>query len=425
MNVADLARESDVSRLASKVHGIARNQLFKRLPMLKNVRLTVIEGNEKQQFGDTSGKPITVTIFQPEAYSYIAFGGSAGAGESYFLGLWDTDDLVGLIRAMVGTEGLLRDINQGFSNITQQAYTVRHWLNRNSKKGGRENIQAHYDLGNDFFETFLDPSMMYSCAVYPKPTASLEEAQFEKLDRICRKLALKPGDEVVEIGTGWGGFAIHAATHYGCNITTTTISDEQFALAKERITAAGLDEKITVLKNDYRDLTGKYDKLVSIEMIEAVGDKFLNTFFEKCADLLKPDGLMLLQVITCPDQHYKNYLKRVDFIQRFVFPGGCLPSQARMSSAVLDNTDLNTIHSEDLAPHYAKTLNEWRVRLTANRNKLSAAGYNMRLLRLWDFYLASCEAGFTERMTGLMQIVFMKPDARPESYLPDLQPLPV
>ncbi len=425
MNVADLARDSDVSPLAKRFHTLAKSQLFKRLPKLRNVNLTVVEGNERQQFGDASGKPITVTIYQPEAYSYIAFGGSAGAGESYFLGLWDVDDLVGLIRAMVGTEGLLRDINNGFSAASQQLYAASHWLKKNNKKGSRQNIQAHYDLGNDFFETFLDPSMMYSCAVYPKPEASLEDAQYEKLDRICRKLALSADDHVVEIGTGWGGFAIHAAKNYGCKVTTTTISDQQFALATERVQAAGLEDKITVLKNDYRDLTGKFDKLVSIEMIEAVGDKFLNTFFKKCADLLKPDGLMLLQVITCPDQDYKTYLKRVDFIQRFVFPGGCLPSLARMSSAVLENTDLNTIHQEDLAPHYAKTLNEWRIRLTANRSTLSAIGYDLRLLRLWDFYLASCEAGFTERMTGLTQMMFMKPNARPESYLPDLTPLPV
>lgn len=424
MNVAATAEQRQTSKSAQLLSNTARKLLFKHLSCLEGVHLKVSEPDgTKLSFGDkTAKKVINATIYNKTAYSYIAFGGSAGAGESYFLSLWDTDDLVGLIRALMHQPQMLQDLERGVTRWVQAGYRLTHRLHSNSVAGGRKNIEAHYDLGNDFFETFLDKRMLYSCAVYPNAQASLDDAQLEKIDRICRKLNLRPEDHLLEIGTGWGAMAIHAAQQYGCQVTTTTISAEQYAHTEAEIKRLGLEDKITLLSMDYRKLTGQYDKLVSIEMIEAVGDKYLDSYFTQCAQLLKPDGLMLLQAITAKDQGYENYLTRVDFIQRFVFPGGCLPSLTRISNALAGKTDMTLLHQEDLAPHYARTLAEWNKRLNDNQDKLKQAGYEERLLRLWDFYLSSCEAGFTERTTGLVQMLMMKPAARPVPYLPDFQP---
>jgi cyclopropane-fatty-acyl-phospholipid synthase len=287
-----------------------------------------------------------------------------------------------------------------------------HWLNRNSQAGSRRNIEAHYDLGNEMFELFLDPTMMYSCAYYPDSKASLDQAATAKLQRICEKLQLSETDHVVEIGTGWGGFAIYAATHFGCKVTTTTISKQQYEIARQRVIAAGLEDKVTLLMEDYRDLQGAYDKLVSIEMIEAVGPQYLETYFTKCSTLLKPDGIMLIQAITIQDQFYDQAIKSVDFIQRYIFPGGFIPSVTAISNAVKNATDTRLFQMEDIGPHYATTLRDWRKNFFNNIEQIKALGYSDQFIAMWEFYLCYCEGGFLERTLGTSHLVFVKPDNR-------------
>jgi len=291
---------------------------------------------------------------------------------------------------------------------------IFHAFNRNTRQGSRKNIAAHYDLGNEFYALWLDPTMMYSAAYFDTDSTTLDEAAVAKLDRICRKLDLSEQDSVIEIGTGWGGFAIHAARHYGCHVTTTTISKEQHDYAKQAIRDAGLEDRITLLFQDYRDLTGRFDKLVSIEMIEAVGHEYHDTFFRKCCELLKPEGQMLLQAITIADQRYDTYKKGVDFIKRYIFPGGCLTSVTDMSRTLTAHTDMRVIHLEDIGSHYATTLRHWHDRFFARIDQVREMGYSDSFVRMWQFYLAYCESAFVERAIGDVQMLIMKPGARRE-----------
>jgi len=278
--------------------------------------------------------------------------------------------------------------------------------------GSRKNILAHYDLGNDFYALFLDETMTYSCAIFEQENSSLKQASEAKYDRICRKLQLAAGDRVIEIGTGWGGFAVHAARNYGVQVTTTTISDEQHQFARQRIKAAGLEDRITLLKKDYRDLSGKFDKLVSIEMIEAVGHQYLPIFFRTCSRLLKDDGIMALQAITIGDQIFDRHKRTVDFIKRYIFPGSCIPSITAISIALAKATDLRLVHLEDITPHYARTLREWRRRFFTNIKKVRALGFSDTFVRMWEYYLCYCEGGFAERYLGDVQMLFVKPLCR-------------
>jgi cyclopropane-fatty-acyl-phospholipid synthase len=292
-----------------------------------------------------------------------------------------------------------------------------NWLRRNTRTGSKRNIADHYDLSNDFFAAMLDPTMTYSSGVFLTSTSTLAEASAEKYDRICRKLLLTPNDHVLEIGTGWGGFALHAAKHYGCQVTTTTISQEQHAFAATRIREALLEDRITLLSDDYRDLHGHYDKLVSIEMIEAVGEKFLPEYFSKCSELLKPEGMMLLQAITIPDFRYDRYRKSVDFIQRYVFPGGFLPSIGAIGDGISRSTDFRFFHAEDFGSHYARTLFLWRRNFWENIDKVRSLGFDERFIRTWHYYLCYCEAGFRERQIGVSQLLLAKPACRREPLL--------
>ena len=298
-------------------------------------------------------------------------------------------------------------------------YQLAHRLNRNTKRGSRKNIAAHYDLGNDFFKLFLDETMMYSSGIYETPESTLFDASTAKIERICQKLRLSPQDHLLEIGTGWGGFALHAARNFGCKVTTTTISREQYELATRRIADAGLSDRVTVVMEDYRDLKGQYDKLVSIEMIEAVGHEFFDTYFQCCSRILKPDGLFVLQGITIADQLYQGYIRRVDFIQRYIFPGGCLPSVTHVCDVLTRSTDLRLTHLEDFAVHYAKTLRDWRARFFNRIDEVKQLGFDDRFIRMWDYYLCYCEGAFLERNCGLVQMVFAKPGCR--SNLIDVQ----
>ena len=361
----------------------AARAVLARLAAIEHGVLRLEDGAGVREFGRLDAQcalTATVRVLDPRFYSDLAFGGSIGAGEAYMQGYWSSDDLTAVMRVLLSNPQVVDGIEGGFARFALPLRRALHWASRNSRSGSRRNIAAHYDLGNDFFRTFLDPTMMYSSAVFERPDMTLEQASLAKLDLICRRLELKPGDNLLEIGTGWGGMALHAAGRYGCRVTTTTISQQQYELARERIDVAGLAGRITLLREDYRDLTGQYDKLVSIEMIEAVGHRFYDTYFRKCSELLKPDGMMLLQAITIADQRYESARRSVDFIQRHIFPGSCIPSVSVIASAVARRTDMRLFHLEDIGPHYAETLKRWRENLQCNRDRIRALGYSEEFL---------------------------------------------
>ena len=386
--------------------------LYNMLEKLEYGQLTIQEKGKIRTFGNDSSLRAHVTINDSRAYRKIVFGGSIGAGEAYIDKLWDVDNLTALVRIMVLNMSLLDRMERGLAWLNRPVDLIKHLLNSNNKKGAKRNILAHYDLGNEMYSAFLDPTMMYSSAIYPSKESNLVDAQRNKLDVICKKLGLKPTDTVVEIGSGWGGFAIHAAQNYGCHVTTTTISDAQYAEANKRIAALGLTNKITLIQKDYRELTGKFDKLVSIEMIEAVGHKYIPEFFKQCEHLLKPDGKMLIQAITIADQKYEQYAHSVDFIQRYIFPGGCVPSNARMLQVISENTDLVVRQIDDFGYDYARTIKDWRNRFNSSYEYLLKKGYDETFKRLWEFYLCYCEGGFLERSISVVHLVATRPGNR-------------
>ncbi|MEN9681089.1 MAG: hypothetical protein RLZZ627_982 [Pseudomonadota bacterium] len=414
MSKTSIAVENDsFSRSEGKgrINRWARYLLLRQLRGLEEGELILVDG-ETYTFGrPTEAFPLSIRleISHPAFYGNTVFGGSLGCAESYIAGDWNCSDLPGLIRLMVRNRPVMEGLDGGLSLVMTPARRWLHWLNRNNQSGSRRNIAAHYDLGNDFFQTFLDDSMMYSCALFEPEHISLEEASKAKLERVCQLLDLQPGDRVVEIGTGWGGFAIHAATHYGCHVTTTTISERQHQLASERIEAAGLKDRITLLKEDYRNLEGQYDKLISIEMIEAVGHQFFEAFFKQCSQLLKPEGLMLIQAITINDRQYLSARDEVDFIKRYIFPGSCIPAIEPLVHAATQATDLQLVYLRDIGPHYARTLRTWRERFLENLPKVKSLGYSEAFIRLWEFYLAYCEGGYEERALGDLHMLFQKP----------------
>ncbi|MDX1571422.1 MAG: cyclopropane-fatty-acyl-phospholipid synthase family protein [Xanthomonadales bacterium] len=398
-----------------------RNRLLEQLGRLERCTLTVVDGAERWTLGDGDERlKARVEVHHPEFYRHVALGGSVGAGESYMIGHWSASDLTALMRILVLNRDVLDGMEKGLASLGLTALRAWHAVRRNSRRGSRRNIAAHYDLGNDFFEQMLDPTLMYSSALFERDDDTLETAQVRKLDRICRKLELVPGDHVLEIGTGWGGFALHAAANYGCRVTTTTISREQYLLATERVQAAGLEDRITLLQQDYRDLEGTYDKIVSIEMIEAVGHQYLPTYLAKIADLLRRDGMALIQAITIEDHRFDKALREVDFIKRHIFPGSFIPSVTAILKAMAEQTDLRLFHLEDIGPSYARTLRAWCERFQANLGAIRRLGYPESFLRMWEFYLAYCEGGFLERSIGNAQLLFTRPDCRRASVLGEL-----
>ncbi len=395
---------------------LAARAVLGRLAAIEHGALTLDDGAQRRSFGAADAHcpmAATVRVNHPRFYSEVAFGGSIGAGEAYMDRCWEADDLTAVMRILLANRGVLDDMEGGFARAAAPLRRLLHWAARNSRAGSRRNIAAHYDLGNDFFRLFLDPTLMYSSAVFEDPTMTLEQASLAKLDRICRRLELGPQDHLLEIGSGWGGLALHAATRYGCRVTTTTISRRQYEFARERIAAAGLGDRITLLFEDYRDLRGRFDKLVSVEMIEAVGHQYYDAYFSACSRLLESRGLMLLQAITIADQRYRAARDSVDFIQRYIFPGSCIPSVAVIADAVARVTDLRLVHLDDIGPHYATTLRRWRENLFANLERVRALGYPERFIRMWEFYFCYCEAGFAERVIGDAQMLLAKPQARP------------
>jgi len=341
-------------------------------------------------------------------YRRVLLGGELGAAESYLRGEWETNDLPGLFRMLSRNAAALSQLGRIADWLCLPARVARRLWTRNTERGSRQNIHAHYDLGNDFFRLFLDDTMTYSSGIFATRETSLREASVEKYDRICRRLRLEPGQHVVEIGTGWGGFAMHAARNYGCQVTTTTISSEQLAYAREQVEQAGLSDRVTLLCEDYRRLRGQFDRLVSIEMIEAVGAEYLPTYFRCCESLLRPGGEMVIQAITIPDQRFERYRRTQDFIQKYVFPGGCLPSLGAISGALERTESLRLIHMEDFGQDYATTLAHWRKRFWERITEVRSLGLDERFVRLWDYYLSYCEAGFREHLTGVCHLHFTK-----------------
>ena len=393
----------------------AKNQLLKRLRQMPRGYLLIEEGDELYSFGDPEdsvGVRAKIVIKDAGAYRDIAFGGSIGGAEAYMRGKWTTPNLLDVVRLMSINIDFLNSMDDDKPVFQRMADKLFHWFNRNTEKRARDNISSHYDLSNEFFSLFLDPEMMYSSAIFPHPEADLDEAALHKLEVICQKLDLQPNDHLLEIGTGWGGLAVYAARNYGCQVTTTTISREQFEAACQRVRDAGLDDRITVLFEDYRNLSGRFDKLVSVEMIEAVGHEYYKQYFSGCASLLKSDGLMLLQAITIPDQRFEYAQKSVDFIQRYIFPGGSLPSHEAILTSVKKHTDLLMVGMQEIGEDYARTLEIWRERFVAKLDDVKALGFDDYFIRMWNYYLCYCQGGFEERIIGTSQILFAKPDWR-------------
>jgi len=403
---------------------LLRRLVFNRLAGLQQGCVIIHEADGQQyRFGQaTDAYPLiaNVHMHNHNTYRRLALRGSIGVAEAYMAGEWSCDDLTALMRIFVRNREVLNGLEHGPVKLAMWLFRAAYRQRRNTRDGSRDNIAQHYDLGNEFYRLFLDETLMYSSAVFERPEMSLHEASVAKLDRICRKLELQPSDHVLEIGSGWGGFALHAARHYGCRVTTTTISKEQHRLACERIAAAGLEQQVTVLLKDYRDLEGCYDKLVSIEMIEAVGHEYLDTYFNTCNKLLKDDGLMLLQAITIMDQEYDRARRAVDFIQKYIFPGGFIPSLTTLCGSLTRVTDMRLFHLEDIGPHYALTLQHWRERFRDNLDRVREQGFDDHFIRMWEYYLCYCEGGFTERAIGTAQLLLSKPFNRRAPLVPAL-----
>ena len=387
-----------------------RRAVLGRLGALRHGTLVVHEGGAERLLGRPApdGLSARLTVRDPRFWRRAALGGSVGAGESYADGDWDADDLTALVRLLVRNQGALRGMERGLAALRRPADALFHALRRNTRGGARRNIADHYDLGNDFFELMLDPTMTYSSAIFEPPDATLEQASTRKLDLLCRRLALGPGDHLVEIGTGWGSMALHAAGRYGCRVTTTTISRAQWERARERVARAGLSGRVTVLLEDYRDLGGRYDKAVSVEMIEAIGAAQYEPFFRKLGALLAPGGALALQAITIADQHYERALREVDFIKRHVFPGSAIPSVTALVGAATRASDLRLRSLEDYGPHYARTLATWRANLRSRHEAVERIT-EPRFRRLWDFYLSYCEGGFLERHVSVVHMLLARP----------------
>lgn len=397
------------TRRLSLIDRTARSLITDRLASIRRGLVLMTDGESEISLGESGHLAATMSIHDGRFYRNAVLGGTLSVAESWIQGEWDSDDLTTLLRIFARNLNAAGRLNQGIAMLKRTGSRFFHWLHANTRTGSRRNIGAHYDLGNDFFRLWLDDSMAYSSAIFPTPDATLLEASHEKFDRVCRKLRLTPDDHLLEIGTGWGGLAVHAARNYGCRVTTTTISRQQAEIAEERIQAAGVSDRVSLLRQDYRELTGQYDKLVSIEMIEAVGHRYLDTYLKKCGQLLRPEGSLLLQAIVMPECRHEQYLRSVDFIQRYVFPGGCLPSVASILESAGRTTDLRFVHAEDFAPHYAETLRRWRLGFETQLNSIRQMGYSEQFIRLWKYYLSYCEAVFLERQAGVVHLQLDKP----------------
>lgn len=416
MKSVSLTEKNKQSSLVENVwDGFARRLILSMLQKIQIGHLSVEENGQVYSFGEAREQAEVVAhiyVAHPSAYRFVLANGTIGSGEAYMLKAWWSPDLLQVIRLMVLNMQLIQQFDTGWSFVKNIFNRLNHRLRANSRAGSRRNISAHYDLGNRFFELFLDPTMLYSAAIYPSPEATLEEASLYKLRHICERLQLRKADHLLEIGTGWGGMAVYAAKHYGCQVTSVTISKEQYEYARAWVVREGLELLVSVQLRDYRDLEGQFDKIVSIEMIEAVGYKFYSRYFSKCSALLKPQGKMLIQAITIADQRYEMEKDNVDFIQQYIFPGGCLPSLTVISQHVNRDTDMQIVGLEDITLDYARTLAEWKRRFFLKLDEVRQQGFDDLFIRMWDFYLSYCEGGFRERVISTSQILLAKPGCR-------------
>ena len=391
------------------INKLARNIVSHQLAKIHHGQLLITENKKVSVFGTRNRIRADIKVLNPNFYAYILFGGSIGAAESYMRGDWRSKNLTDVIRLMAVNSAAMDSMEGSYKVLLQPLLKIIHYLNKNTVAGSKKNIVRHYDLSNDFFALFLDTSMMYSSAIYANTKMNLEEAAINKIKIICEKLKLKSTDRLVEIGSGWGGFAIYAAQNYGCHVTTTTISEQQFLYVKNKIKQLKLSKKITLVKKDYRQLTGKYNKLVSIEMIEAVGHHFYDTYFSKIATLLTDDGDALIQAITIRDQRYKAALKSVDFIQKYIFPGSTIPSVTTMQESLTRATDMTIFDIQDIGSDYARTLNAWKVKFVANKARIKELGFDAEFMRMWFFYFCYCEGGFKEKVISDIHLHLTKP----------------
>ena len=413
INPLDLEVAADAAPGA--LAGLGRTLLLAQLKRLRHGEIRLITEGAEQRYGARTERcslSVNLEILHPQFYAAAAFGGTVGAGAAYIRGAWRCSDLTSLARIMYVNRELMDHMDRRWTFLSRPLLRLFDWWHRSTVGNSARNIAAHYDLGNDFYRLMLDETMAYSCGIFADETTTLAAASRAKFEAACRKLDLRPGDHLLEIGTGWGGLAIHAAQHYGCRVTTTTISREQHDYARDLIARHGLTDRVTLLLEDYRELHGQYDKLVSIEMIEAVGVRYLDTYLAKCAALLRDSGAMLLQAITIRDQDYRAALRSVNFIQRYVFPGSFIPSVSAITDALRRVTDLKIFHLEDIGPHYARTLAQWRRNFFEHLGQVRKLGYSEQFIRLWEFYLCSCEGGFAERELGDVQMLLTKPDCR-------------
>jgi len=400
---------------------LARHLLLRRLRRLRRGQVVLREADGARQLGEESDLTADCHIRDAGLYRALLWGGTLGAAEAYFRGAWECDDLTALFRIFTRNLPETDRLDGRWAWMANLGQQLLHACRRNTLRGSRRNIHAHYDLGNEFFRLWLDDTLAYSSGIFRSPQATLKEASVEKFDRVCRKLDLRPTDRVLEIGSGWGGFALHAARYYGCHVTTTTISQQQYDAVAQRIRSAGLADRITLLKQDYRQLRGQFDKLVSIEMLEAVGHRYLDVYFRCCGDRLRPDGSALIQTIVMPERRHARYLRSVDFIRRYIFPGGSLPSLGSILKSVGRTSDLRFVQAVDFAPHYAETARRWRQAFQQRRHEIQALGYPERFVRMWHYYLCYCEAVFEERYVGILQIQLDKPQCRRDALRPVAQ----
>jgi len=413
MKVNQLADHAASSKKTTFLASIFKKGVMNKFKRLKYGSIKIIEGDEILSFGDSeSDDKVTVTIHSNEFYVFLGSGGVNGVAEAYMAGYWAADNLVLLLQIVIKNKKILLSLDSGFAKLINPINKFIHWRKQNTLKGSKQNILAHYDLSNDFYKLWLDPTMTYSCGYFENNSVSLEQASIEKIDRICRKLKLNKNDHILEIGTGWGSFSLHAAKQYGCTIDTVTISDAQYEYASKKIESSGLDSYINIFNKDYRKIEGKYDKIVSIEMIEAVGYQFIPQYFSKISSLLKKDGLVAIQGITYNDQNFEQYKNSVDFIKKYIFPGSCLISVAQISDVIKEYTDLAIVDMEDITKHYAETLNRWKANFIKVIPEVKKMGFSEAFIKMWEFYFVFCEAGFLERNIGDVQLVFSKSGAR-------------
>ena len=413
MKVNQLADQVASSKNRTFLSSIFKKGVMNKFKYLQYGSIKILEGDEVLSFGDPkSNDKVTVTIYSNEFYVFLGSGGVTGVAEAYMAGYWTSDNLVLLLQIVLKNKKILLSLDSGFAKLINPINKLIHWSKQNTLKGSKQNILAHYDLSNDFYKLWLDPTMTYSCGYFNNDSVSLEQASIEKIDRICRKLKLNENDHILEIGTGWGSFSLYAAKQYGCTIDTVTISDAQYEYASRKIESSGLGSKINIFNKDYRKIEGQYDKIVSIEMIEAVGHQFIPQYFSKISSLLKEDGLLVIQGITYNDQNFEQYKNSVDFIKKYIFPGSCLISVAQISDVIKEYTDLAIVDMEDITKHYAETLNRWKVNFMKVIPEVKRMGFSEAFIKMWEFYFVFCEAGFLERNIGDIQLVFSKSGAR-------------